>query len=225
MADELWTKGSRVTFKDKKIPLFLDQLAPKANKMGISVRVTSGYRSPADQARVVCNNYHNTGGANLSVYGSRTQGVYREHCPSRNMQPIVDYETAKLKAAMERDPNYQGHGTGYAVDLSVAKLTHSEKLEYKALIESMGAKVLWEKSPEHFHVWLKDWKPQNPFYNISNSIPVLVGVMTIGTGVGAFSFLKLKKASAKKRLPYIALFLVGLGLVTLPAYRISDIKS
>ena len=24
----------------------------------------------------------------------------------------------------------------------------------------MGAKVLWEKSPEHFHVWLKDWTPK-----------------------------------------------------------------
>ena len=76
------------------------------------------------------------------------------------MQAIVDYEADKLAKNIAKDPNYQGHGTGFAVDLSVSDMDYNTKVRYKQLIESMGAEVLWEKHPEHFHVWLKDWKPK-----------------------------------------------------------------
>jgi hypothetical protein len=154
-----WSKGKNVKFSKSITQAFVAELAEKAQPYGFRVYVTSAYRSPADQARVVCNNVQSTNGANLSVYGKRTRGVYRQYCPN-NMQAIVDYEAKKLADNIARDPNYQGHGTGFAVDLSVSGMDYNTKVRYKQLIESLGAEVLWEKSPEHFHVWLKDWKPK-----------------------------------------------------------------
>ena len=61
-------KGSRVTFKNNKVPVFVNEISKKAKKHGISMYITSAYRSPYDQARVVCNNYHSTDGQNLSIY-------------------------------------------------------------------------------------------------------------------------------------------------------------
>ena len=170
-----WKKGSRVTFNKSAPKHFLNELSKKVAPLNIEVYVTSAYRSPADQARVVCNNVQNTGGANLSIYGSQTQEMYRTYCP-HDMDALVAYEAEKLAKAIERDPNYQGHGTGWAVDLRVGNLAHEQKLEYKKIIESMGAEVLWEKSPEHFHVWLRDYKYFPTFW-------VVGGVLAVATGL------------------------------------------
>lgn len=153
-----WSKGSKVKFATNKSMAFVEDLAELAQPYGFRVHVTSAYRSPADQARVVCNNMQNTNGANLSIYGKTTRKVYRKYCPS-NMSAIVEYETKKLADAIKKNPKHEGHGTGYAVDLSVYKMSYNEKVKYKKLIESMGAKVLWEKSPEHFHVVLYSYEP------------------------------------------------------------------
>ena len=158
-----WSKGKNVKFANNLTKIFVVELAEKAQPFQYRVHVTSAYRSPKDQVRVVCNNMQNTAGANLSVYGETTQSMYRKYCPS-NKPALVDYETKKLAnniaKAKRKGEEYQGHGTGYAIDLSVSGMSRSTKRAYKKLIESMGAKVLWETSPEHFHVWLKDWKPK-----------------------------------------------------------------
>lgn len=180
---QTWSKGGGVKFSKNITALFVQELAEKAQPYGFRVHVTSAFRSPADQARVVCNNVLNTGGSNLSVYGTTTQGVYRKNCPN-NMQAIVDYETRKLAKNIARDPNYQGHGTGYAIDLSVARMNHATKKAYKKLIESMGAVVLWEKHPEHFHVWLKNWKPK-----IDYGWTKVLAYGGFGTSIGLTSYL------------------------------------
>ena len=59
-----WNAGTNVKFKYNRLKLFLDELAEKAGDEGISVYVTSAYRTPEDQARVVCNNMVNTSGSN-----------------------------------------------------------------------------------------------------------------------------------------------------------------
>ena len=151
-----WTKGTRVKFKGRIIQNFLDDLAPRARRLGISLHVTSGYRSPYDQARVVCNNVASSGGKNLSIYGSKTRDMYRQHCP--NLAPLEAYEKEKLARNIAKNPNYSGHGTGKAVDLRVRNLSHSQKLQLQSLLRQMGVKVLWEKHPEHFHVWVKKWR-------------------------------------------------------------------
>ena len=156
----LFDKGSNVKFEGNMVPLFLNSLVKKVKKYGIKVYVTSGYRSPYDQARVVCNNFHNTNAENLSIYGSKTQQMYRDYCPQRDLETLEKFEREQLEARLKKDPNYQGHATGYAVDLSVYGMSNDEKILYKEIIEKMGAKVLWEKSPEHFHVWLKSWYPK-----------------------------------------------------------------
>ena len=162
--------------------------------MGLRVHVTSAYRSPAHQARVVCNNFHNTNGKSLRVYGKTTRAVYQKHCPSRNMEALTAYETEKLRKAMARNPNYQGHGTGWAVDLSVYKMSHATKVKYKQIIEGLGAKVLWEKHPEHFHVWLKNWKPKIDYGYTRILAYGGMGVATLLTG-----FLAYRIATRKKR--------------------------
>ena len=158
-----WSKGKNVKFENNLSKIFIAELAEKAKPFGYRVHITSAYRSPKDQVRVVCNNVQNTAGANLSVYGKTTRAMYKKHCPS-NIPTLVEYETKKLNdniaRAKKKGKDYQGHGTGYAIDLSVSGMSGSTKRAYKKLIESMGAKVLWEKSPEHFHVWLKNWKPK-----------------------------------------------------------------
>ena len=156
----LFEKGSNVNFLGNKIPIFLNDLVKKTKNKGISIYVTSGYRSPYDQARVVCDNFHNTNGENLSIYGSKTQQMYRDYCPQRDLKTLEQYEKERLALNLKNDPNYQGHGTGYAVDLSVKNLTYDQKIQLKDIIEKMGAVVLWEKSPEHFHVWLRSWYPK-----------------------------------------------------------------
>ena len=178
-----WSKGGGVKFSKNITAAFVQELAEKAQPYGFRVYVTSAYRSPADQARVVCNNVQNTNGSNLSVYGETTQGVYRQYCPS-NMRAIVNYETKKLAKNIARDPNYQGHGTGYAIDLSVGGMNHSTKKAYKKLIESMGAVVLWEKHPEHFHVWLKTWKPK-----VDYGWTKVLAYSGAGTSLGLTSYL------------------------------------
>ena len=169
----LFDMGSRVQFMGNKIPVFLNELTKKAKKHGISIYVTSGYRSPYDQARVVCNNFHNTNGENMSIYGSKTQQMYFDYCPQNDLETLEKYEKEKLEENLKRDPNFQGHGTGYAVDLSVKNLTYDEKILLKDLIEQMGAVVLWEMKPEHFHVWLRKWYPKK---RIGGAIAFSVGL-------------------------------------------------
>ena len=76
------------------------------------------------------------------------------------MKKLIEYETKKLARAIKRDPNYHGHGTGYAFDLRIRGLNSQQLKLYKDLIESLGAKVLYEKHPPHYHIWLKDWTPK-----------------------------------------------------------------
>ncbi len=174
-----WTGGSNVVIKKSIVSSFLNELSKRVSPLGIQVYVTSGYRSPEDQVRVVCNNYLNTGGSNLSVYGQRTGDMYRQHCPD-NKPALVEYETAQLKSRMDKDPNYQGHGSASAVDLRVSDLSNAKKLEYKKVLESMGAKVLWERHPEHFHVWVGSYSPPIPWskYALLASTALLIGALT-----------------------------------------------
>ena len=174
-----WTGGSKVVIKKSIVSSFLKELSKKVQPLGIEVYVTSGYRSPEDQVRVVCNNYVNTRGSNLSVYGQKTQEMYREHCPE-NKPALIAYETEKLRKRMERDPKYQGHGSALAVDLRVRDLSNDKKLQYKKVLEEMGAKVLWEHHPEHFHVWVGDYSPPTPVarYALLASITLLIGALT-----------------------------------------------
>lgn len=155
---------------------FLDALAKKAAPLGIEIYVTSGYRSPEDQVRVVCNNKINTNGANLSVYGEKTQQMYRDFCPE-DKPTLIEYERNKLARMLAKDPNYQGHGTGWSVDLSISKLTYEQKVEFKKVIESLGAQVLWETAPPHFHVWLRNYKAPPPILQIVTigSLVLLIG--------------------------------------------------
>ena len=51
-------------------------------------------------------------------------------------------------------------------------LTNLER-ELKDLIEQMGAVVLWEMKPEHFHVWLRKWYPKK---RIGGAIAFSVGL-------------------------------------------------
>ena len=166
-----WTKGSGVRFRntkeEKRATQFLNELVKKTSPYGIPVHVNSAYRSPADQARVVAGNTVRTNGKNLVVYGDTTKAMYLKYSTSayanpkgKAMQKLVDYETKKLARAIKRDPNYHGHGTGYAFDLRIVGLNGQKLKLYKDLIESIGAKVLYEKHPPHYHVWLKDWTPK-----------------------------------------------------------------
>ena len=189
-----WKKGSRVTFQSSHVEPFLDDLAKKTAPHNIPVYVTSSYRSPHDQARVVCNNVASTGGQNLSIYGARTGEMYRQHCP--NLEPLEAYEAQKLAANIARDPNYTGHGTGKAVDLSVSRLTYDQKIKYKALIESMGARVLWEKHPEHFHVWIKSYRSK---WTSPKNLMILGSVLLLGTGGGLLWWSSGKKKKKKGR--------------------------
>jgi hypothetical protein len=193
MTERLWEAGSKVVLKKQILIDFLDDLAEIAVPQGYRVYVTSGYRSPADQARVVCNNVQNTNGGNLSVYGTKTRQIYRDNCPG-NMQAIVDYETEKLRKNMERDPNYQGHGTNFALDLAVNGLSNTQKIAYKELIESLGPEVLWEKKPEHFHIWLRDYKSSRTFKRV-----FLRGLGV--TTVGLLTFFGLKYLDSQNLLP------------------------
>lgn len=191
-----WTKGSRVSFKDDTIPKFLNELAAKAGPQGYKIYVTSGYRSPYDQARVVCNNFHNTNGANLSIYGSKTQNMYRQYCPSNDLKSLEAYEAERLAANLARDPNYQGHGTGLAVDLSVSGLSEAQKRKLKSLIESMGAQVLWERSPEHFHVYVRNWKPSNVIDRIAPNLPrwaIYTSLSVVLLSMGVFGYQMYKR--------------------------------
>ena len=173
-----WDAGSNVTLPRQELKDFLNELAKKVEHLGIRPYVTSGYRSPMDQARVVCNNFVSTGGENLSIYGHKTQAAYREYCPS-NMDALVSYEADRLESLLRKDPNYQGHGSGWSLDLRVRDLSATQKLEYKKILEEMGAKVLWEKHPEHFHIWLGAYRP-TPWtrYLLLGSITLLIGAVT-----------------------------------------------
>jgi len=179
-----WDQGTNVRYKYKRLEYFLSDLSKKAANEGISVYVTSGYRSAKDQARVVCNNMVNTSGSNLSIYGPTTQDMYRTYCP-HDMETLENYEQNKLIQAVARDPNYQGHGTGWSLDLRVINLTNDQKLKYKKIIESLGAEVLWEKHPEHFHVWLGDWKPRR-------RRAIIGGSMFLALAIGLLIFSKIK---------------------------------
>ena len=179
-----WEKGNNVEFKYKRLRIFLNHLAKKADIADIPVYVTSAYRSPKEQARVVCDNMVSTNGSNLSIYGTKTQEVYRNNCP-QNMDAIVEYETQRLIENMARDPNYQGHGTGWSLDLRVNNLSEDQKIKFKSMIEDLGAEVLWEMHPEHFHVWLRDWKPKR-----RNKIIGATTFFTIAFGLLIFSKIK-----------------------------------
>jgi len=212
MSKHKWTKGSRIVFLYPNIPTFLDQLviameendkklvAAGKKALKIKVHVNSGYRGPASQARVVCNNYRNTKitsqpnkddskywktkrgkktfrktlfdkhveyyefyakkgyPKNLKVYPEGTRNVYiKNDC--KNMAAIVQFETKSLAAAIKRDPNTKRHGTGWSIDIRTSDINEKKRQAYKKVIESLGAHVLHEKAPEHFHVTLKDWKP------------------------------------------------------------------
>tara|TARA_B100000035_G_C21036624_1_gene571349 strand:- start:7864 stop:9039 length:1176 start_codon:yes stop_codon:yes gene_type:complete len=166
-----WTKGSGVRFRnaeeEKRATQFLNELTKLAAPHEIQVHVNSAYRSPADQARVVAGNTARENGKNLVVYGDTTKAMYLKYGKDAHanpkgkaMQKLVDYETKKLARAIKRDPNYHGHGTGYAFDLRIRGLNRQKLKLYKDLIESIGAKVLYETHPPHYHVWLKDWTPK-----------------------------------------------------------------
>jgi len=75
------------------------------------------------------------------------------------MAAIVQFETKSLAAAIKRDPNTKRHGTGWSIDIRTSDINEKKRQAYKKVIESLGAHVLHEKAPEHFHVTLKDWKP------------------------------------------------------------------
>lgn len=177
----MWKKGSNVTFlgnKKRIMTHFLNGLAKKAAPLGIEIYVTSGYRSPEDQVRVVCNNTMSTGGDNLVVYGEKTRQMYRDFCPD-DKPKLIEYERTKLARRVARDPNYQGHGTGWSVDLSIRNLSQEQKVQLKELIESMGAEVLWETAPPHFHVWLRNYKAPAPILPIItiSSLVLLMGAI------------------------------------------------
>ena len=170
-----WTKGSRVEFKDSRIPDFLDALSVAAAEQGFNVYATSAYRSPEDQARVVCDNYINTDGANLAIYGAETQKIYREACPD-DMDDLVNFEREKLARRIANDPSYQSHGTGDAVDIRIRDLTQNQRVQFKSIIESLGARVLWETEPLHFHVWLGDFMPPKKSY----ALWIILGLTSAG---------------------------------------------
>jgi hypothetical protein len=166
-----WRQGSNVVFRNQeeknKATEFLNQLVNSTTPYNIPVFVNSAYRDPTSQARVVSNNTVNTRGKNLVVYGDATIAIYLKYSAAAKANPggpemkkLIEYEERKLARALKNDPNYQGHGTGYSFDLSIKGLTPSQLATYKSLIEKLGAKVLYETNPPHFHIWLKDWKPQ-----------------------------------------------------------------
>lgn len=166
-----WTIGDGVRFRntqeEKRATQFLNELVQIATPHGIPVHVNSAYRSPTDQARVVAGNTARTNGRNLSVYGETTTKMYLRYGRAAHANPkgpemkkLIDYETRKLANALKRDPNYHGHGTGYAFDLRIRGFNRQQLKKYKDLIESLGAKVLYEKHPPHYHIWLKDWVPK-----------------------------------------------------------------
>jgi hypothetical protein len=167
-----WNKGSGVVFRnseeEERATQFLNELSKKAVPLGIPVYVNSAYRDPKSQARVVAGNTVRENGKNLVVYNAETKRIYLRLAARAHQDPtgpemkeLVEYETKKLAAALKRDPNYQGHGTGYSFDLSIYKLNQSKLSTYRSLIEDLGASVLYETHPPHYHINLRTWKPKD----------------------------------------------------------------
>lgn len=167
-----WNKGSGVVFRnseeEERATQFLNELSKKAVPLGIPVYVNSAYRDPKSQARVVAGNTVRENGKNLVVYGAATKRIYlrlaaraHQNPTGPEMKELVEYETKKLAAALKRDPNYQGHGTGYSFDLKIRGLNQSKLSTYRSLIEDLGASVLYETHPPHYHINLRTWKPKD----------------------------------------------------------------
>ncbi len=175
-ANRKWghSKGFRFKTTDQmnKARQFLDQLAALMEGTGIPVYANSAYRSPYDQVIVVANNTIRENGKNLVVYGDKTKELYLKYSidakRDKNSQAfaiLLDHEekglARRIKRAEKKGGSYQGHGTGDSFDLSIRTiLGNASKLSlYKKKIESLGAKVLHEKNPPHFHIWLGSWSP------------------------------------------------------------------
>lgn len=156
-----WTKSDNATL-NINLRRFLNKLSRNTD---VPIHVTSGFRSPEEQARVVCENTKREDGANLSVYSEEEANVYRNNCNTEEgIDKIVEYLKAK---------GPKSHGLGNHLDIRIRDLSDSEKSELRDVIESMGGKVLEEFSPPHFHVTIPE----------SMHIPAVAGTGALAAGL------------------------------------------
>ena len=135
MANYTTSTGVRLNALQKA---FLNALASQTS---IPIHVTSGERSFREQAQILKGLIDR--GNNLAVYSKD----YREGVLAR--YPNV----AAIEAFISQRYVPPGrHLTGEAVDLRVVNLTQAQKASLRGTIENMGAGVLHEYNPEHFHV-------------------------------------------------------------------------
>ena len=134
-------KKSDATVLNRGLRKFLNELSKITD---VPLYVTSGIRTPEDQARVVCENTKRENGSNLSVYPEEEANIYRENCGTEEgFNIIVEY----LK---QKGP--KSHETGTKLDIRIKNLSEAQKLELTEAIESLGGTVLEEFNPPHFHV-------------------------------------------------------------------------
>ena len=166
-----WGIGSNVVFRNtqeqEKAVQFLNQLSELAVKQDIRVFVNSAYRDATSQARVVAGNTFRTNGKNLVVYSAATKSIYlrlatkaHKNPTGPEMKELIEYEVKRLAANLKRNPDHQGHGTGYSFDLNITKVPQAKWGNYMQLIKSLGASVLHETNPQHYHINLRTWKPK-----------------------------------------------------------------
>lgn len=166
-----WGIGSNVVFRNtqeqEKAIQFLNELSEQAVKQGIRVFVNSAYRDSTSQARVVAKNTVQTNGRNLSVYSAATKSIYLSLATKAHRDPkgpemkeLIEYEVKKLERNMRKYPDHQSHGTGYSFDLNITNVPTAKWGNYKQLIENLGASVLHETNPQHYHINLRTWKPK-----------------------------------------------------------------
>ena len=166
-----WGIGSNVVFRNtqeqERAIQFLNQLSEQAVKQDIRVFVNSAYRDSTSQARVVAGNTVRTNGKNLSVYSAPTKSIYLRLATKAHRDPngpemkeLIEYEVKRLAANIKRNPDHQGHGTGYSFDLNITKVPTAKWGNYMELIKSLGASVLHETNPQHYHINLRTWKPK-----------------------------------------------------------------
>jgi hypothetical protein len=156
-----WTKSDNATL-NINLRRFLNKLSRNTD---VPIHVTSGFRSPEEQARVVCKNTKRENEANLSVYSEEEADVYRNNCDTEEgFDKIVEYLKAK---------GPKSHGLGNHLDIRIRDLTDSQKSELRDVIESMGGKVLEEFSPPHFHVTIPE----------SMHIPAAAGTGALAAGL------------------------------------------
>lgn len=124
-------------------------LSPKGLEIAIEVDklldktfiITSGIRSPEEQARLLIINHRR--GVNLyKLYGWRIE---------QYMRHIIEGNHRLLALMIDKYKNISKHLSGNAIDISVRNLSKEDIRKVKTL-NNKGYKVLYEKNPPHIHI-------------------------------------------------------------------------